>query len=348
MKQIDHIKITASNTIREALKIIDQGAMKIAIVLDENEKLIGTISDGDIRRGLLKGVSLEDSVEDIFFKHPTVAKINDTKEHLLKIALEKKIQQILIVDQDNTVVGIKEIEELIRPVIKPNKVVLMVGGLGTRLKPLTDQIPKPMLKVGNKPILQTIVEKFAEYGFVNIVMCVNYKSHIIEDCFGDGSAFGLNIEYILEEQRMGTAGALSLLTSIPSEPFFVMNGDLLTNVNFEHFLDYHNSQNAMATMGVREYDFQVPYGVVNIHNGKITTIVEKPVHKFFVSAGIYILDPKVIEMIPKDEFYDMPTLFEKIIVQDENAVSFPIHEYWLDIGRMEEFEKANNEYHDVF
>jgi NDP-sugar pyrophosphorylase family protein len=224
----------------------------------------------------------------------------------------------------------------------------MVGGLGTRLRPLTQDTPKPMLPVGGKPILQTIVEKFASYGFVNIVMCVNYKSEIIQNHFGDGSRFGVTIEYIFENERMGTAGALSLLSQRPEEPFFVMNGDLLTNVNFEHLLEFHEHHNAVATMCVREYDFQVPYGVVNIQEGKIITIEEKPVHKFFVSAGIYMLEPKSIEHIPSNTFYDMPTLFEKLIAMNENALSFPLREYWLDIGRMEEYEKANSEYHEVF
>ena len=348
MKSIENIKLVKTATIKEALKIIDNGAMQIAIVVDEKDKLIGTITDGDIRRGLLNSLSLDDSIESIIFKTPTVAKISDTKEDILKKALVKKLHQIPIIDDNNKVIGIKEIEELVKPQIKSNKVVLMVGGLGTRLKPLTDNTPKPMLKVGNKPILQTIVEKFAEYGYVNIVMCVNYKSHIIEDFFGDGSDFGVNIEYILEEQRMGTAGALSLLKSKPTEPFFVMNGDLLTNVNFEHLNDYHMANNAISTMCVREYDFQVPYGVVNLDNGKIISIEEKPVHKFFVSAGIYMLSPEVLDFIPENEFYDMPTLFEKLISENENAVSFPLREYWLDIGRIEEFEKANNEYHEVF
>jgi NDP-sugar pyrophosphorylase family protein len=224
----------------------------------------------------------------------------------------------------------------------------MVGGLGTRLRPLTENIPKPMLKVGDKPILQTIVEKFAEYGYTNIIMCVNYKSHIIQDFFGDGKEFGVNIEYIFEEQRMGTAGALSLLIEKPSEPFFVMNGDLLTNVNFEHLHNYHIATNSIATMCVREYDFQVPYGVVNIKDSKIVSIEEKPIHKFFVSAGIYMLSSEVLNYIPKNEFFDMPTLFEKLISLNKNTVSFPLREYWLDIGRMEEYKKANDEYSEVF
>ena len=348
MNSISHIKLMPSSTIKEALKIIDSGAMQIAIVVDEDGKLIGTITDGDIRRGLLNGLDLNSLIDSIIFKNPTVAKISDTKEEILKKALAKKLHQIPVVDDENRVIGIKEIEELVSPTLKPNKVVLMVGGLGMRLRPLTENTPKPMLMVGNKPILQTIVEKFAEYGFVNIVMCVNYKSNVIQDYFKDGSEFGLNIEYILETQRMGTAGALSLLGTVPSEPFFVMNGDLLTNVNFEHLYHYHLSNNAMATMCVREYDFQVPYGVVNIQDSKIISIKEKPIQKFFVSAGIYMLNPEAIKHIDKNEFFDMPTLFEKLITFGENTLSFPIREYWLDIGRMEEYERANSEYGDVF
>lgn len=348
MKAVDKIKISPLATIKEALKIIDSGAMQIALVTDEEDRLIGTITDGDIRRGLLRGLGLESSIESVVFKTPTVARIDETKEDILQKALVKKLHQIPIVDHEGKILGIQEIDALVKPKHRPNKVVLMVGGLGTRLRPLTEETPKPMLKVGNKPILQTIVEKFAQYGYVNIVMCVNYKSHIIQDYFGDGKAFGVSIEYVLEEQRMGTAGALSLLGEKPTEPFFVMNGDLLTNVNFEHLHDFHLANEAMGTMCVREYDFQVPYGVVNIDNGKIRSIEEKPVHKFFVSAGIYMLDPKCVDMIPQDQFYDMPTLFEKLIAEGENAVSFPLREYWLDIGRMEEYEKANSEYHEVF
>ncbi len=348
MRNIENIKLTTDSTIKDALYIIDNGALQIALVVNNKNELLGTLTDGDIRRGLLHGLDLNSSIESIIFKTPTTAKISDPKEEILKKALAKKLHQIPIIDELGKIVGLQEIEELIKPKIKTNKVVLMVGGLGTRLRPLTENTPKPMLKVGDKPILQTIVEKFAEYGYINIVMCVNYKSHIIQDHFGDGSKFGVNIEYILENQRMGTAGALSLLKNKPEEPFFVMNGDLLTNINFEHLHDYHISNNSIGTMCVREYDFQVPYGVVNIENNKIVSIDEKPVHKFFVSAGIYMLSPDILNYIPENQFYDMPTLFEKIMSENKNAISFPIREYWLDIGRMEEYKKANEEYNEVF
>ena len=348
MKNIENIKLRQNATIKEALGIIDSGAMQIALVVDDNDKLLGTLTDGDIRRGILRGLDLDSSIETIVFKEPAIAKISSTKEEILKIALSKKLHQIPIIDDNGIVLDLKEIEELVEPKIKTSRVILMVGGLGTRLRPLTQDTPKPMLKVGNKPILQTIVEKFAEYGFVNITMCVNFNASIIRDYFGDGKEFGVNIDYVLEEKRMGTAGALSLLKERPSEPFFVMNGDLLTNVNFEHIFNYHMLNKATATMCVREYDYEVPYGVVKMNDNKIIEIAEKPVQKFFVSAGIYMLSPEILDLIPKNEFYDMPALFEKLIKLSKNVISFPIREYWLDIGRMEEYQRANEEYKEVF
>ncbi len=348
MKDIIDIIVTEKASIIEVLKIIDKSSKQIVLVVDNHEKLLGTINDGDIRRALLNDVSLTDTIENIYFDTPTVAYLNNTRDEIINICTTKKIHQIPIVDNNGNLIGLEVLDELISKQSKTNKVVLMVGGLGTRLRPLTENIPKPMLKVGDKPILETIIGKFVSYGFTNIILCVNYKSEVIKDYFGDGRDFGVNIEYILEDKRMGTAGALSLLKSKPEEAFFVMNGDLLTNVNFEHLLDYHNENNSLSTMCVREYDFQVPFGVVEIEDGKIYSIKEKPIHKFFVNAGIYMLSPEIFQYLPENEFYDMPTLFENIIKKGHNTTSFPIREYWLDIGRIEEYNKANNEYSKVF
>ena len=348
MRIVNDIKLSINSTIKDALQMINNGGLQVAIVADENDNLVGTVTDGDIRRGLLNGLDLKSSVSLVVHKSPSVASVGDTKESILKIARAKKLHKIPLVDELGKLVGTEDIEDIIKPVSKTNRVILMVGGLGTRLRPLTQDTPKPMLKVGNKPILQTIVEKFAEYGFVNVTMCVNFNAGIIRDYFGDGKEFGVNIDYVLEKKRMGTAGALSLLKERPNEPFFVMNGDLLTNVNFEHIFNYHTLNKATATMCVREYDYEVPYGVVKMNDNKITEIAGKPVQKFFVSAGIYMLSPEILDLIPQDEPYDMPTLFEKAIAQGKNVISFPIHEYWIDIGRLEEYQKANEEYAKVF
>jgi dTDP-glucose pyrophosphorylase len=348
MKQYQNILLSPVSTIRRALEVIDSGAMKIALVVDANQKLLGTISDGDIRRAILKGVGLDAIIDGFYNTSPTTCGINDSREKIIQLAAAKMIYQIPVIDNDGCIVGVAEIDEMLQPAVRPNKVVLMAGGLGTRLSPLTDSVPKPMLHVGKKPILETIIENFAKYGYRDIVLSVSYKSHIIAEHFGNGESFGVKINYVHETKRMGTAGALSLMRDQLREPFFVMNADLLTSVNFEHLHDYHESHNAMATMAVREYDFQVPYGVVNISDSQITSIEEKPTHKFFVSGGIYMLNPESLELIPNDQFFDMPSLFESMISKGKNALSFPIREYWLDIGRMSDYEKANSEYVEVF
>jgi NDP-sugar pyrophosphorylase family protein len=240
------------------------------------------------------------------------------------------------------------VEELVKRKTKDNPVVIMAGGLGTRLGDLTRNTPKPMLQVGNKPILQTIIESFAKYGFVNIVLSVNYKSHVIEDYFKDGSGFGVNISYIHETERRGTAGALGLLAEVPDKPFFVMNGDILTNVNFDNLLTYHTESKAPATMSVRLYDLQVPYGVVHIKDNRIGGINEKPVQQFFVNAGIYVINPDCLKVVPKTGIFDMTSLFQKLIADGDKPATYLISEYWIDIGHAKDFEAANGEYSNVF
>lgn len=348
MKLIDNIKININTTVKEALQIIDNSSLQIALVINKDEKLIGTLTDGDIRRGLLRGLDLNCTIETIYNKTPTVAKVGDNADKILSLAIDKKLRQVPIVDAAGKVVDIKEIDDFIKPHPKLNKVILMAGGLGERLRPLTIDTPKPMLNVGNKPILQTIIEKFKENGYSNFIICLNYKSDIIQEYFKDGSEFGINIEYVIEEQRLGTAGALSLINDISNEPFFVMNGDILTNINFSQLHEYHNSSNSIATMCVRDYNFQIPYGVVELEGTNIISIQEKPHQKYFVSAGIYMFSHEVLNYIPKNEYFDMPTLFEKLIADGKNAISFPLREYWLDIGKIEEYNRANDEFFEIF
>jgi len=348
MKKLDKFIISSTCTIKEAFKTIDAGALKIAIIVNNEKKVIGTIGDGDIRRGILNGKTLDDTIEELYFKDPILAKQTDTKSQIIQKAIAKKIYQVPIVDKNNFLIDIVDLATLLKTQKRKNKIILMAGGLGTRLRPLTHDTPKPLLNVGDKPILQTIIESFAKYGFEDIIISVNYKSDMIKEYFKDGSQFGVKISYIDETKRLGTAGALSLIQENPQEPFFVMNGDLLTNVNFEKFLDFHMDENAIASMAIREDNFQVPYGVIETNGAKITKIEEKPTYKYFVNAGIYILSPQVLKYIPKDQFFDMPTLFEKLIKDNKNVLSFPIHEYWLDIGRMEELQKAQTEYFGIF
>lgn len=344
MKNWRSILVNENTTLLETIKIIDDSSLQFAAVIDDSQHLLGTVTDGDIRRGILRGEGVDVLIKQIMNSSPVSAYADNTYSDCLNLLKKNKLKQLPIIDMDNRIIDIIFTDERIVTKNNENSVILMAGGLGTRLRPLTDTTPKPMLHVGNRPILETIIEGFKQSGFTNFILSVNYKKEIIQDYFQDGSAFDVSISYIEEEKRMGTAGALSLLNEKPSGPVFVMNGDLLTQVNFEQLLKFHQETNAVATMCVREYEYQIPYGVIEIDGQQLKSIKEKPVHRSFVNAGIYVLSPKAFDFIPKDEFYDMPDLFKLLMDVGENVSAFPIHEYWLDIGRMDDFERANSDY----
>lgn len=344
MNDFTKILVAPNLSIRETIGIIDSSAMQIALVVDKDKHLMGTVTDGDIRRGILNGISLDEAIETVMNRRPITCSGNDPRDTILARMRAKRLRHVPVVDADGRLTGLETLEEYLASRERPNAVVLMAGGLGTRLRPLTENCPKPMLKVGNKPLLETILENFIEYGFKRFHISVNYMADVVKSHFGDGSRWGAEISYLQEDQRLGTAGALSLLPEKPEAPFFVMNGDLLTKVNFGQLLDFHTGHHAQATMCVREYDFQVPYGVVRIDGHRIVGIDEKPVQKFFVNAGIYVLNPDTLALIPKNTFFDMPTLFEKLIESDRETSVFPVREYWLDIGHLEDFQRANVEY----
>lgn len=348
MKSWRDVLIQPETTVLEAMKIIDKTTMQFAAVVNDEMHLLGTVTDGDIRRGILKGLALDIPIGEVMNTSPICGQVGKQSFYYKKQMQERKLKQLPIISQNNILQHILFSDDLELATKKDNKVILMVGGLGTRLHPLTERVPKPMLNVGSKPILETIIESFKNFGFTNFVLCVNYKKEIIMDYFQDGSHLGINIEYIEETKRLGTAGALSLLIEKPIEPFFVMNGDLLTKINFEQLLDFHNETGSSATMCVREYEYQIPYGVIETDNHKLLSIVEKPVHKSFVNAGIYVLNPAALDHVPNGKFYDMPELYKKLMNKKEKISAFPLREYWLDIGRMDDYEKANGDYKENF
>jgi dTDP-glucose pyrophosphorylase len=348
MKHWQDTLVSPDTSIHDTIQAIDRSAMQIALVVDAGRKLLGTVTDGDIRRAILKGFSLSEAVARVMNPHPQVLPWESDAEQILRAMKKSGRHRIPLVDNDGQVRSLALLEEYIQPSERPNRVILMAGGLGTRLRPLTDTCPKPLLKVGDKPVLQTILENFRDQGFIHFYLSVNYKAEMIRDYFADGSAFGVNIHYLHENQRMGTAGALTLLPDSPRDPVIVMNGDLLTKVDFRHLLDFHREHRAAATMCVREYDFQVPYGVVNIEHHRIVGIQEKPVQRFFVNAGIYVLEPEALGLIPGRQYFDMPSLFEKLLEQGKETVVFPIREYWIDIGQMADLERANSEFPETF
>lgn len=347
MKNWQDTLVKPTTTLREALEGLDRVGSQIVLVVDETRKLLGTVSDGDVRRGLLKGLALSDPISAAMHARPTCARHTDSRESILTTMRRETLHQVPIIDDAGIVVGLALIDDYMTSARRENWIVIMAGGLGSRLQELTRDTPKPMLKVGSRPLLETIVRDFAAQGFGRFYFAVNYKADQIESHFGDGSRLGVEIRYLRERQRMGTAGALSLLPERPALPFIVTNADLLTKTDYGRMVDDHVADDACATVAVRQYEMQVPFGVVRQDGNRIQAIEEKPVQRFLVSAGIYVLSPSVLDLVAPDTYLDMPTLFEQLM-PDGRCASHEIDGYWLDIGCPPDYERANLEFHEVF
>jgi dTDP-glucose pyrophosphorylase len=342
MHEWRNIALNVHQTIRDAMEIIGKGSLGVAIVSNANDELLGVITDGDIRRGLLRSYGLNDTVDKVMNSNPVYCFESDSTKKKIAILNKLKIVHLPVLNSSKKIVGIEVIKSVLNKNIE-NSAFIIAGGLGTRLRPLTEKVPKPLLNLGGKPILQIILESLIDAGISKFYFSVNYMGNMIVDYFGNGEKWGVEIKYISEEQPLGTAGSLSLLQDKIEHPLLVMNADLLTKIDVVELLNFHTKQNAKATMCVREYDFQVPYGVVQTDEHSLIDITEKPVHKFFVNAGIYVLDPQVISIIPKAQYYTMPELLKKVNEDNTSVKVFPIHEYWLDIGQLEDFKKAQFE-----
>lgn len=341
MKSWRELLIPPRATLREAISRIDAGNAQIVLVVDEREALLGTVTDGDVRRGLLRGLSLDDAVTGIMNRSPTTANRADEREAILALMKRKLIHQIPLLDEHGRIAGLETLDELLQPGRRDTPVVLLAGGLGLRLRPLTEETPKPMLRVGEKPILESILGSLIEYGFWRFFFAVNYRADVIERHFGDGQKWNVSITYLRETEKLGTAGPLSMLPEFGDEPVLAMNADILTRVNFSHLLDFHRQNAAAATVCVREHRYTIPYGVVKMNDSLLTLIEEKPVQRTMVSAGIYVLGREALELVPKSGHYDMPTLLQTLVDRGLRTAGFPIHEYWLDIGRLEDLQLAN-------
>lgn len=348
MQNFEKLLLPLQADIHHAIERLDNNEAHIVLIVDENRHLVGTVTDGDVRRGILRGISLSDSVQKIMNCEPVKADTSVDKNAIYALMRKKEIRQIPLVNENGKVCGLEVLEDLIHFNKKNNIVVLMAGGLSTRLRPLTNDCPKPMLNVGGKPILETILTSLIESGFYQFYISINYLAEQIQSYFGNGEKWGVEIKYLHEHDKMGTAGALSLLPQDMVEPFLVMNSDLLTKVDFNQLLRFHQEQDAKATMCVREFDYTVPYGICKLENNYIVEVVEKPTYKFFINAGVYVLEPKVLTYFPKNTYYDMPNFFSTLISMKQKTAAFPIREYWLDIGQLSDFERAHREYNHVF
>ena len=333
-----------TDTLTTVIDYLTHEGMQIVLIVDGQGKLLGTITDGDIRRALARQLGMDTLAGEIMFTEPTTASVKDSRETVLRVMKNAKVLQMPILDTDGCVVDLETLQNLLTIKKLDTPVCLMAGGFGQRLLPLTNSMPKPLLKVGSKPILETVLTQFIKAGFHNFYISIHYKGDMVQRHFGDGKKWGVNIHYLHEQKPLGTAGGLGLLPkSLPDSKIIVMNGDLITNLDLNHVLQFHSEEGGVATLCVREYDFQVPYGVVKVEGNRAQGIREKPVHSFFVNAGIYVLNSELVKNIEKNCYLDMPNFLEQQIVKGERISVFPVHEYWVDIGCAEEYERAKKD-----
>lgn len=349
MKSWNKLLISSSQNVLGAIKIINDYC-QFGVVVNEKSQILGTVTDGDIRRGILRGLDINTApVTEIMNKNPVVFEdhFSPAQIHNELKNLDSKITFIPLINSQRVVTNIYSVVDEGEESNSKIPVVIMAGGLGSRLGEMTKSCPKPLLKINGVPILELIISHLKRYKFKKIYISVNYMSEMIEDYFKNGSNFDVEIHYIRESKKLGTAGCLSMV-DFDCDRVVVMNGDVLTQVNFQGLLDFHLANNSSATMCVREHSYTIPYGVIREKDGKIIDIDEKPTASVFVNAGIYVLDKSILQLIPNDEYYDMPTLFKKIMGSSSPAMVYPVHEYWTDIGHKEDFKKAEEDFSKVF
>jgi dTDP-glucose pyrophosphorylase len=334
--------LSADATLKQAIRNLEESAAQIILVVGANDTLVGTLTDGDIRRGLLRGLDLNSPIDSIVHREAMVVPPQMSRDMVLHLMQANVIHALPVVDESRRVVGLHLLNELLAPTQRPNVMVIMAGGQGTRLRPHTENCPKPLLPVGGKPMLEHIIERAKAEGFQHFVLAIHYLGHMIEDYFGDGSKLNVKIDYLREESPLGTAGAIGLLNPRPEIPFLVTNGDVLTDIRYGELLDFHCHHGAAATMAVRLHEWQHPFGVVRIKGVDIVGFEEKPVSRSHINAGVYVLEPSALDHLNAGERCDMPTLFNRVKENAARTIVYPMHEPWLDIGRPDDLERAHN------
>ena len=327
-------------TIEAAVRSLNDSAIQIALVVGAGDVLEGTITDGDVRRGLLRGLTLGSPLREIMRQDAFVVTEAMSRDAALELMLANNVRHLPVVDAKRRIVGLHSVSELTSSPVLENTVVLMAGGLGMRLRPLTEQCPKPLLPVNGRPMLEHIIRRARAEGFRRFCVAVHYLGHMIEEHFGDGSSLGVSITYLREDTPLGTAGALSMLPARPAAPVIVMNGDVITDVRLADLLEFHGRHCAAATMAVRVHEWQHPFGVVRTTGIEIVGVEEKPVVRTHINAGVYVLEPQALQALPRGERCDMPTLFHRLRDGGERTIAYPMHEPWLDVGRQDDFERA--------
>jgi len=329
------------STIEQAIRNLDQVAIKIILVVNEKGEFEGTISDGDIRRGLLNGLKFQSYISSIVHKNALVVPPSVGRDLVLQLMIANKIQQIPILNEARQVIGLHLWDEVTSNPVRSNVMIIMAGGKGTRLRPHTETCPKPLLPIAGKPMLEHIIENAKREGFSKFIISINYLGDMIVDYFGSGAHWDVKIDFVREDLPLGTAGALGLLDPIPNEPFVITNGDVITDIHYGELLDFHNRYKASATMAVRVHEWQNPFGVVQTSGMEIVGFEEKPVVRSHINAGVYALSPEALQLLEPNAHCDMPTLFERAKARGLQTVAYPMHEPWLDVGRPTDLVLAN-------
>lgn len=349
MEDFKKVLVSLDGTILDVIQALNRGTVGIALLVDEQNRLVGTITDGDIRRAILAGINFNLPIANLLaqkansrYPEPISAPYSTEQATLLRLMREHQVRQMPLLDSEGRVLGLVTLDELMPDQALPLQAMIMAGGYGTRLRPLTEALPKPLLPVGERPVMELIVQKLRQAGIRRVNVATHFLGEKITEHFGDGHSFGVDIHYVAEEEPLGTAGALGLM-DLPDEPLLVINGDILTNVDFRAMLSFHTKHNANLTVSVRQYDLQVPYGVMECSGPYVKQVSEKPVYKFFVNAGIYLIDPEAFSFIPQGKHFDMTDLIEALICANRTVVSFPIMEYWLDIGQHDDYIQAQED-----
>jgi dTDP-glucose pyrophosphorylase len=341
--RFEKVLVPVGAPLRTAMEVIDVSGLEIAMVVDQHRRLKGVLTDGDIRRALLGGAELTDSVDPHVQSRFTSVRSSTGRNEVLDIMRARSFSQIPVVDDEGRVIGLHLLKEMIGNVDRPNWAIIMAGGRGERLRPITDSIPKPMVQVAGRPILERIVLHLVGFGITRIFLAVNYMSDVIQDHFADGSRHGCRIEYLQEDFSLGTGGALSLLAERPVDALLVLNGDILTQVDVGSMLDFHRDGGYKATIGLRDYSYKVPYGVVEVDRDRVVDIREKPSHVWSANCGIYVIQPDLVSRVPRGEYFRMPDLMGDCLKRGEPVGGYPVEGDWMDIGRPGELQRARGE-----
>ncbi|NKB75851.1 MAG: CBS domain-containing protein [Gammaproteobacteria bacterium] len=344
MRLIDNLTVSVTANTEQVIRVIDECGSQIALLIDESGELKGVVTDGDIRRAIIKGATLKDKIQP-YIDSDFISVDHETSQASVLVMMKKyNIHQIPVL-RNGKPIGVHVLDDLITESRPDVEVVIMAGGLGTRLRPLTEECPKPMLKLGGQPILEIIINSLVKEGITKIHLSVNYLKGVIVDYFGDGSKFGVEIQYLIEENPLGTAGALTLMNR-PDKPILVMNGDVLTKVDYGRLIDSHLKSEAQCSVCVRKHVVEVPFGVVQMEGDVISGITEKPTFEHFVNAGIYVLNPEIVIDLEAGKRIDMPELLLDVMDKKMKVHGFPVYEYWLDIGRHQQLAQADKDYTD--